>query len=261
MNRRRRAAAALARTFAAGLRNPRRGVRVLMYHSVAPQLERDPYGLNTTPQRFRSQMEHLATSHVNVTTVDRVGRGRSRLTSGCEVVITFDDGFAGIEKHVAPVMEELHLPFAVFATWEYLEDSSDRYLSKAGLTSLASLPLVTIGSHGLTHARLTEIDPESRRREVRESRARLRELLGTNVTSFAYPHGAVDAASRAEVADAGYAQAFSSRRGINTGRFDLYDLARTEITAEDDLRRFDEKIRGAWDWLGTVDRVRRSRFS
>ncbi len=60
------------------------------------------------------------------------------------------------------------------------------------LTELARDPLVEIGSHTLSHPRVSELSPEEARQELAESRIRLREKLGVPVAHFAFPYGRVN---------------------------------------------------------------------
>lgn len=52
--------------------------------------------------------------------------------------------------------------------------------------------LVTIGSHSMTHALLTSLDPRDLEHEVCESRRLLEARLGRRVEQFAYPNGDLD---------------------------------------------------------------------
>jgi peptidoglycan/xylan/chitin deacetylase (PgdA/CDA1 family) len=78
-------------------------------------------------------------------------------------------------------------------------------LTSDELGDLAARGVVEIGAHTVWHGRLTGLRPESRRREVRDSKQRLEEITGRSVTAFSYPHGAFDRVARDEVRDAGYA--------------------------------------------------------
>ncbi len=60
------------------------------------------------------------------------------------------------------------------------------------LSELAKDPLVEIGSHTLSHPRVSGLSPEDARRELAESRTRLREKLGVPVAHFAFPYGRVN---------------------------------------------------------------------
>lgn len=65
-------------------------------------------------------------------------------------------------------------------------------LSPEELRDLAASPLVEIGAHGLTHARLSQLSEEEQRREVCGSVAWLEEFLGRRVAHFSYPYGTTE---------------------------------------------------------------------
>jgi peptidoglycan/xylan/chitin deacetylase (PgdA/CDA1 family) len=95
-----------------------------------------------------------------------------------------------------------------------------RALTQAELRRLAASPYIDIGAHSVSHPMLTTLAVEGQRREVVQSRRDLEETIGKPVTSFSYPHGAHSAATRAVVADAGFAVACCStadalRRGCD----------------------------------------------
>ena len=60
-----------------------------------------------------------------------------------------------------------------------------------------------IGSHGISHRPLGELDRAAVERELRDSREQLVELTGAPVTSFAFPYGSVPAGAAGLLADAG----------------------------------------------------------
>ena len=47
-----------------------------------------------------------------------------------------------------------------------------------------------IGSHGYAHAPLNGVSADAAAREIEESKAALEAVVGTEVTSFAWPYGA-----------------------------------------------------------------------
>ena len=67
----------------------------------------------------------------------------------------------------------------------------------------------TVGSHGKTHARLTQESAKGMRNELLRSRVELERRLGVSVNHFAYPDGDFDLASVAAVAAAGYRFAYT----------------------------------------------------
>jgi len=70
-----------------------------------------------------------------------------------------------------------------------------------------------VGSHTVTHPRLTRVSPDLRRLELEESRRGLEGVLGRPVTALAYPFGDADTDVVEAAREAGYrAAATMSRR-------------------------------------------------
>jgi len=124
--------------------------------------------------------------------------------------LTFDDAYVGLQEHVGPVLRELRFSATVFAVAGRLGGVNDwdeaprrRLLDADELARLAAEGL-EIGSHGLTHARLTTLAEEELVKEVGHSRSVLHEAVGPDILGFCYPYGAYDAAAVAAVRAAGY---------------------------------------------------------
>lgn len=222
------------------------GLRILMYHSVGPRGAFDSYGLCVPDAVFRRQMTALA-SHPQVTLVSLV-EGAGTPADGLRVALTFDDGYRDTLLIAAPILSELGLPFSVFVVPRYVQSGNPCYLTRDELKTLASFPGCTIGSHGMTHLRLVDVDDERLASELTESRRWLEEILVQPVTTIAYPHGAANQRVREAAMRAGYTLGVCSRTGVNDPRRDPLMLCRTEIRAGDGLRLFTQKVLGGWDW-------------
>jgi peptidoglycan/xylan/chitin deacetylase (PgdA/CDA1 family) len=74
---------------------------------------------------------------------------------------------------------------------------------------------VDFGSHTMTHPWLPDVSDAQLHREVVDSKSRLEDMLGVEITSLAYPYGGVDMRVRSAVAGAGYKAAFTTRSGLN----------------------------------------------
>jgi peptidoglycan/xylan/chitin deacetylase (PgdA/CDA1 family) len=89
--------------------------------------------------------------------------------------------------------------------------------------------LVEVGAHTVNHPLLSEVPPAVQRREIRQSKARLEEILGHGVSSFAYPYGK-PADYTAETVDlvrrAGFACACSTVADVAKGSSDPFQLPR-----------------------------------
>lgn len=94
--------------------------------------------------------------------------------------------------------------------------ASHAVLSRDELVRLADAALVEIGAHTVTHPRLDRLPEAAQRDEIVGSRRQLEALLERRVTSFAYPHGAHAARTRALVAEAGFARACTVDEALAT---------------------------------------------
>jgi peptidoglycan/xylan/chitin deacetylase (PgdA/CDA1 family) len=89
-------------------------------------------------------------------------------------------------------------------------------LSRDQARALAADPLVTIGAHTVTHARLAQLSADDARREIAESRSTLEGLVGASVRHFAYPFGGPNSCGPREFELAereGFLTAVTTRRG------------------------------------------------
>lgn len=99
------------------------------------------------------------------------------------------------------------------------------------LRQMACDPLVTVGSHTVSHRRLTLLSDEEVAFELTASRSRLERELGVEVRHLAYPYGSVNACGVREfdaAKRAGYATAVTTRRGnvFDSHRHQLLSLPR-----------------------------------
>lgn len=248
MNLRRLIARSISESIAATawLRSPPAGLRILMYHAIGTPALGDRLGLFSLPaERFERHMTMLA----------QWSQGRvvdfspdALKETGRRVAISFDDGYLDNFEVAAPILVERQLPFTVFVTSEFVRTGTPGFLTPAALRSLAALPGAQIGAHGAKHLPLSQCDEATLREELQRSKHYLEDLLGREVNTLAYPHGAVDRRVRDAAEAAGYVLGACSHAGINAATRDPLLLSRTEILAPDSPRVFAQKIRGDWDW-------------
>ena len=170
---------------------------VLTYHQI-----NDPANDHSTvsPAAFRQQMEHLK-QHYCVVPLEEAVAGVSR--PGCVrrlVAITFDDGYQDNATIAAPILQSLGLPAALFIATNMIgsqrpfpHDVVQRrrrqdHLTWAQVRGLASQGFA-IGSHTCSHVDLGAVSIDQAERELRHSRLRIEDELGTPVRLFAFPYG------------------------------------------------------------------------
>jgi len=150
-------------------------------------------------QVFRAQLQTLlatgwhAIDHATfVEALDRPERARSR-----SFLITFDDASRSLVREALPVLEDLELPAVVFVPTHYIGGSNAFDLDNEPEEQICDWDdlrhlqerMVSVQSHGVRHAAMSELNLEAQRDELRASRHALESGLGTTVDLFAYPYG------------------------------------------------------------------------
>jgi len=200
-------------------------ILVLCYHALSPNWEAS---LSVTPDAFERQLTHL------------LGRGWQATTftdailnpgAGRRLAVTFDDAFASVKVHAAPILKRLGAPATVFAPTAYL--SGGKLLSWPGVDRWAATPDAgelaamdwddigelaeigwEIGSHTRTHPHLTRLDDDQLELELAGSREECKRRIGADCTAIAYPYGDVDDRVAAATQRAGYMSGAALSRGL-----------------------------------------------
>ena len=119
--------------------------------------------------------------------------------------------------------------------WAGLDEEgrpSHRLLSLEETSALAEGDLVEIGAHTVNHPSLASLSLESQRDEILKSKARLQDIVGSPVTSFAYPYGKrsdYSAQTVALVREGGFTCACSNFPGRVTRSTDAFQLPRVQV--------------------------------
>jgi peptidoglycan/xylan/chitin deacetylase (PgdA/CDA1 family) len=124
---------------------------------------------------------------------------------------------------------------------------SARATSPAETVELAKGGLIEIGAHTISHPSLPALSPAQQVQEIAGCRAKLREMIGGDVTSFAFPYGDHDERTAAAVADAGYQCGCVCRDTIVTPRCDRYVIPRLDVLDWDGdtlAARLEGRLRG-----------------
>ncbi len=227
-----------------GLPEPR-AVRVLCYHALV-DLRGGPLAEYGVPaDALARQLRLLRRCGVRFVGLDEALRaaGGERGVPRRAVLVTFDDCYADLLALGLPVLQAAGVPAVAYAvadrvgatnTWDArLGAPTLPLLDAAGLRALEEGG-VEVGVHGATHVPLTSVsaDPAALAHETRGATDLLRGL-GLTGRTFAYPHGAHDAAAREAVADAGLRAAFTVGPGVVRPGADLLQLPRVEVLRSD----------------------------
>ncbi|MDF5759262.1 polysaccharide deacetylase family protein [Spongiactinospora sp. TRM90649] len=120
--------------------------------------------------------------------------------AAARAVLAFDDGLASQAEAVRllrgnGLTATFYIPSGLLGRTGRMTPAQVRDLAKAGHE---------IGGHTLTHARLPDLPPDARRRQLCDDRTALRTLTGQDVRSVAYPYDASDPATTRIARSCGY---------------------------------------------------------
>jgi peptidoglycan/xylan/chitin deacetylase (PgdA/CDA1 family) len=201
---------------------------VLLYHSVS---ENPLPGLGpwtVTPALMEEHARVIASCGRPVVTFSQLITARhSGTVEPDTVVITFDDGYQD-NLLAAEILARQRLPATIYVTTDAI--GRTRMLNPADLPELIRKGW-EIGSHGVTHRRLDELEIDQARHELVSSRLTLQEISGGRVDSYAYPHGSYTKALAVEAAIAGYSSAAAVRDSLSADDDDPYAVARMTVPA------------------------------
>jgi peptidoglycan/xylan/chitin deacetylase (PgdA/CDA1 family) len=173
-------------------------------------------------------------------------------------VLSFDDGFVDNLTNAAPILREYGFQAICYVvsgavgghnTWDAEQLGVVKPIMDQRAMQLWLESGNEIGSHTVSHPRLTELDDESARREIFESRGELQRITGTAVDHFCYPYGDHDGRSIALVRGAGYASAVTARRGPAVPGSDPFGLPRITVNRGRGLLKFGLHVATPYSWL------------
>jgi peptidoglycan/xylan/chitin deacetylase (PgdA/CDA1 family) len=183
-------------------------------------------------------------------------------------VLTFDDGFRSFVESALPELVSRGIPAALFVPAgnlgrppEWLAGSAHADANETVLDAeeLRRLParLVTVGSHTLTHPRLSGLAASDAWRELAESRGKLQCVLGRPVSLLSLPHGDFDASVLELARAANYSRVFTVSPGLADLGEGVFVAGRCPVAPGEWRIEFRLKVRGAYSWLGTASAVKR----
>ena len=236
-------------------------VPVLMYHRVDRIREPKELRYCVEPARFAAHMHALASHGMWACAIDDFVAwlvDGSLLAPGA-FLLTFDDGYLGVHRHVLPVLRELRWTATVFLVtslvggtdvWLGTDGASARRFALLGRAEIESMQGfgISFQSHARTHVDLAKLDDWALSEEIAGSRVELEELLAREVRYLAYPYGRFDDRAPAVARNAGYRAAFSVNTGFNRPGTDPYRIRRLDVHGTDASERLLRKV-----ILGTND--------
>ncbi len=174
-------------------------LNILAYHKVNC-IETDPLTVNT--ETFLRELDYLDDKGFNFIVPAGI---LLKTDDKRNIVLTFDDGYKDNYETVFPLLKAKGIPAVFFVTYNSLGE--DGMLSREEVKSISDHGFI-IGSHTLSHSRLTALSLDDARKEIAESKRRLEELLKREIEYFSYPYGEINEDIVNLVKEAGYKAGF-----------------------------------------------------
>lgn len=223
-------------------------VVILMYHAV----DASSWKLAVSPKAFEREMKYLAERGwaVPLASVVSYAKGEKELPAHA-VAVTFDDGYQDLLVTVLPTLERHRIPVTVFVPSDLsarTDQEGRARLTREELRTLAQSPLITIGSHAVTHRKFTELSREEMQDEAKGSMKELAHISGGRPCFFAYPFGARSGEAEDVIRDVGYEAACSITEGTIRKGDNLFRLKRVQVDGTMSFSLFRLRLTSAVDW-------------
>jgi peptidoglycan/xylan/chitin deacetylase (PgdA/CDA1 family) len=173
---------------------------VLLYHHVGPSRPGTYPQQTLSSKAFERHVRWLARlGYVGIRPCDWLAGLRDRTGLPKKpVLITFDDGYADVTEYALPVLQRHGFGAGVFIVtghvggtnaWDEAKGSAPHKLMTADQIRYWARQGIEFGAHSRTHVDLTTLALNGLRDQVLGSKIDLVKLVGSPVTSFAYPYG------------------------------------------------------------------------
>ncbi len=155
---------------------------ILLFHHVSdtPDIQKSGALLNT--DLFYKEIKRFS----QYETLENVIQNPQRK----KVAVTFDDGLADVYTIAYPYLKKRNIPFTIFIVLDFIDKPG--FITSSQLLVMAADPIVTIGSHGITHSILTDLNTFNKKKEIICSQTILENIIHDKVDFFAYPYGRYD---------------------------------------------------------------------
>lgn len=191
------------------------------------------------------------------------------IENGLHVAITFDDAFENLLSNAIPELLTRSLPATIFAPsgnlgsdpkWSMQEvhkQEADRIMTGEQLATIAS-DTIQIGSHTVSHPRLSTVDTNQLMYEIDQSKKDLEALLGRPVSTLSFPYGDYDERVLLSAKESGYKFVYTiSPEVVNTSSTSVA-RGRVATSPSDGAFEFYLKMVGAYSWMPYASKIKKN---
>ena len=230
-------------------RQKKRGYYVsIYYHGVCPELR----------IRFAKQLSVLTKLTRPIPANFKGGKDSSKPLC----IVSFCDGFQCFLENALPELIKYNIPATVFIPSNYIGlhpewDSDNKYKSTCNNQKVMSaeqlkrLPhdSIRIGSHSMSHTKLTLLEYNKAKQELFQSIHDLETITEYDVKFFFFPYGVCNDLLLKLAHDAGYERVFTGIPKLSSTLDEEFEIGSISVDPMDWHLEFKLKLLGAYRWL------------
>jgi peptidoglycan/xylan/chitin deacetylase (PgdA/CDA1 family) len=216
------------------------GVPILMYHKIGPRPPRVRLrGLYVRPDVLVRQLDEFhQAGFTSCHPSEAIAADHSNGNSVRRVVLTFDDGFRNVFQNALEPLAQKQFHAIQFLVancigklneWDLRDGEVPEPLMDVAEVREWLGAGHRIGSHSLSHPRLTRLSLRDASEEISASKKKLEDSFGVVVEDFCYPFGDWNEAVRDLVMEAGYRTACTTDYGVNSPATSPLELRRIAV--------------------------------
>lgn len=206
-------------------------IPVFVYHDIVEDESQIEYDyMQTTAETFEKQiigLMKLGYKPISYKDLVEYKNGEKAIPKW-SFLITFDDGYMGVYKYAYELAKRYNIPMTSFAINDCV-GTSEAYYTWQQAKEMNDSGLISIYSHGLTHAKYNEVSSEELVSQTEQAYNELREKLGDEdlLKVFTYPYGLYTNEERVALENAGYVQNLTDNRINLSNKLELSGLHRS----------------------------------
>ncbi len=139
------------------------------------------------------------------------------------VTLSFDDSWTSQYTNALPILDAAGLKGTFYITSQPIQLQWTGFMTAANVKTIHQKGH-EIGGHTVTHADLTTLSRTQLSQELRNSKTYIQGIIGSTISSVAYPYGAYNSAVKSATQTAGYSNGRSTDLGLNVKTTDKYAL-------------------------------------
>jgi peptidoglycan/xylan/chitin deacetylase (PgdA/CDA1 family) len=177
---------------------------VINFHHVEEHiLHASRKQITASPSGLRKIIKCLRRMGYEIVSLNEILAHKGAVPLGAKkALITFDDGYVNNLTEALPILEEERCPATVFVLpgrfggtneWDQGDlpvEKRDALMTLEQMHQIARSPYITLGSHGMTHVKMSQVSDDILRFELQESHRILSTTFGDSyLPVLAYPWG------------------------------------------------------------------------